>query len=182
MFSASDMPNRNATLYIEDYMLLRGQQSLGVIKLANHSFVTFRINSLTSNTYFHRRNLTNFRAYYFDQVNNFFYWGNGTAIMNTSLVVAQSSGVVTNVSMVDTVLYRNLPHTSFQFVGSYLMVGCTTCDSNQGRIQIYNYTQPQDSSARNTTTTSTLNNITLILELNRSSNAAIFGYGEKFFY
>ena len=100
-------------MYIEDFMLIRGQTSLGVIKLINNTFVTFRINSPTSNTYFHRRNLTNFKAYYFDQANNYFYWGNGTAIFNTSLNVSVSNGVVINVTMVDTVLYKNLAHTSF---------------------------------------------------------------------
>lgn len=66
VFSATDLPNKISSMYIEDYMLLKDQTSLGVIKLINNTFVTFRINSPTSNTYFHKRTLTKYKTYYFD--------------------------------------------------------------------------------------------------------------------
>jgi hypothetical protein len=132
-FTANDLPTTNSSIYIDDYMITTSP--LGVIKLINNSFVTFQVNGAGQNTYFHRRNLTNFKAYYFDQVNKCFYWGNGTEIMNTTFnVTKNAAGTVTNVSMVDTVLYRKLNHTNFMFSGAYLLIGCSTCDNNVGRI------------------------------------------------
>lgn len=122
-------------------MLLSGAYSnAGVLLLSNGTFITFSYSGPGQNTYYHRRNLTNFKAYYFDQVNHYFYWSNGTEIMNTTFnITLNSQGVISNISMVDSVLYRKLNHTSFMYSGNQLLVACSTCDSGVGRIQIYNY-------------------------------------------
>jgi hypothetical protein len=80
-----------------------------------------------------------------------------------------ASGTITNLIFNETVLYYYLDHTGFQFTGTYLLVTCSSCDSNYGRIQIYNYNLPLPYD--NTTTTTKkpkvvipTNNMTLLFE------------------
>eukprot|EP00347_Sterkiella_histriomuscorum_P006499 403352533 len=186
LFSTYDIPTATtpASVYIEDFMLLGGSNSqAGVLKLSNNTFITFTYSGPAQTRYFQRRNLTNYRTYYFDQSGKYFYWGNGTEIMNTTLnVITNTSGYITNITMVDTVLYRKLNHTTFQFSGNYFLTACTTCDNNVGRIQVYSYLQPLGPNATNTSTTTTLNNMTLFFEYNRTSNVGVINIGEKYYF
>ncbi len=73
--------------------------------------------------------------YQFLYTDNILLYANSTTIMNASLIVSRdANGVINNITFNHTAQYRNLTLTSFRVVGTYLIISCSTCDSNRGRI------------------------------------------------
>ena len=78
--------------------------------------------------------------YQFLHANNILLYANRTNIFNASLVVTRDlNGVITNITFNTTNSYRSLEITSFKVLGTYLVLSCSTCNTNRGRIQIFNY-------------------------------------------
>ena len=80
----------------------------------------------------------------FDHVHNWLYFSNASTIFNATLNVSTdpTSGAITNITFNVTTQLQGLQMSSFQLVGTYLVISCDYCNSNTGKIQIYNYNLP----------------------------------------
>lgn len=72
------------------------------------------------------------------------YVGNGTEIRYLKLNVyrgvdSNDYGIVKYVNWTDTVVFKKINHTSFSIADPYLTVACSSCSSNFGYVQVYNY-------------------------------------------
>jgi hypothetical protein len=104
--------------------------------------------------------------------------GNGTDIIRLSFRINRSpfDGYVVNVQWDEVVLYSKIIHSSFNIAeNNLLIVGCSTCETWAGRIQIYNI-----DTTINTTTE--VNNMTKLIEIKGNSSRGITYLGERFFF
>ena len=138
------------------------------------------------NRYFASLTPPNLVDWQFDHVHNWLYFSNASTVFNATLNISYnpSTGATSNITFNVTAQFQSLQITSFQLIGTYLVISCYSCNSNTGKIQIYNYNLPLPSI--NTTNTKTKpvvppNNMTLIFEQNSTYNSSQYFIGEKTF-
>lgn len=88
--------------YVEDYFLIRATSSdtsvlgYGILKLGNNTIATYGLLPLANDNtqYLLRiyswRHIPTLKSILFDNINNYIIWGNGTHIMNTTVLVTRS--------------------------------------------------------------------------------------------
>lgn len=81
----------------------------------------------------------------------------------------------------DTLLYTKITHATFKIIdNTYLIIGCTSCEQFNGRIDIYNIKTPINSAG--STNTSNPNNIPIIFTIKGNVTLNITYVGEKFYF